>query len=172
MAPTPGRSPSKNPSKDPRAIGPMARCQSSRLGKSPLIFPAKTSALVSTLKFSSTSAMPNSPITTGAMPMPSASSSMPNVNRGVAVIGSRPTHPRMMPKTAIIRAFAIDFGQVSDYSQAHDHEGEVLGRPEFESEVGEGRRQRIRPKMLTVPAMKEPNAEIPRANWPAFRAIW
>ena len=108
-APPPGRMPSRKPENDPRMMGMNDWRQSSRLGSRFLTCVTTTPCLMVRSTFRRISEMPNRPMASGAMPMPSRRSGIPIVKRGNPVMVSSPTTPAMMPTPAIISDFAIDF---------------------------------------------------------------
>ncbi len=108
MAPIPGRMPRKKPSTVPRAMGAADTFQSSRVGMSPLIRVSKTSWVTPFSILRSTSLTPKSPMMMGTRPRPSPSVTLPKVKRGVARMGSSPTVPKSMPRSAMATARSFD----------------------------------------------------------------
>ena len=81
------------------------------------------------------SAMPNIPIATGTKPMPSASSGMPRVMRGVPVLTSMPTRPSSSPTNHHRhRLFGRAMRQHHGAGQPEHHQAEILGGVELQRE--------------------------------------
>ena len=77
------------------------------------------------------SAMPNTPIATTAMPMPSESSGTPKSKRSLPELTSVPTMPMSKPATTIARDFSSDPDPIDRRThERHHHEREILRRVE------------------------------------------
>ena len=112
-------------------------CRSLMEGIRLLILVSKT-ARTSLSAFRKISPMPKTPMTTGTMPKPSSSSVMPKVKRGAPITGSMPTMAIIRPKMADISARTSELaGETRDQGEAHEHQGEELGRAELEGQGGQ-----------------------------------
>ena len=118
--------------------------------------------------------MPKSPITSGTSPTPSISSVTPKVKRVLPETVSVPTVPAMIPKQAIMSERTIE-APVRKLSTIMPMlmRAKYSGGPNFRAKLASGGAMRVRPTMPSVPAMKEPKADMPSAA-PArpCRAIW
>jgi hypothetical protein len=174
MEPMPGRMPRKKPSVLPRAMGMAESFQSCFVGSSPWILGRNTSCLMPSSMFSSTSATPNTPMIIGTRPRPSESVMVPYVNRGVAVMGSRPTVPRKRPSSAIAAAFSRDpLASHVTIVKPMSSSAKISGGPKPSARRASGGASSMIPSTLSEPAMNEPKAAMPRAAparpWRAIR---
>ncbi len=108
------------------------------------------------------------------MPIPSVSSLIPKVKRGNPLMRSSPTHPSRMPTSPIMMAFNTDpcARYVTMIRPVHMR-AKYSGGPSLSAAWARGMATSMRPILAIVPAMKDPQAAIPRAG-PArpWRAIW
>ena len=124
--------------------------------------------------FNMTSDMPNKPMTRGTRPTPSESSTMSKVKRPLAEISSIPMQLKKSPKEAMSKDFHMGplARKVRIVNPMTTRE-KYSGGPNCNAIAANGGATNIRPIMPSVPAMKDPKAEIPKAA-PALplRAIW
>ena len=123
--------------------------------------------------FSITSDIPKSPITTGINPTPSIRTFSPKVNLGLPTMKSIPMVPKKRPKAAIIIALSMEpLARKETITRPRHMREKYSGKPNRRAKLARGGAISMRPRMLIVPPMKEPKAEIPKAG-PAlpWRAI-
>ena len=96
------------------------------------------------------------------------------MKRGWAVMGSMPTLPMMIPKQAIIRDLIMDPpAKKTRTVRPRTITAKYSGGPKRRAIEANGGARQASPRSPRVPAMKDPNADMPRAT-PArpLRAIW
>ncbi len=104
-------------------------------------------------------------MTTGTRPRPSCSPISPKVKRGLPVTISWPMRLRKIPAPAINSPLRIEpcVRYMSRERPRHMSEKYSAG-PNLTANLARGSAMNIKPTRPIVPAMKEPNAAMPRAG--------